>query len=265
MNKLYALLFMLLINTSWAQVPSDSNINASKEDLQEVAKVKRDTGTNYRVFIENDSIHVNEICNCYPMSLGLYDNQEYRKEKIRIKGVALKTLVMTNKDFKKTNVNSANLNISSVRMQRGLENYFKEKRDVQGILIAQLILTVSHKSAYQLTEKDISSPGKRKIWQEQINKNNLCNEGQCYSYFLQDYSIINNDNKLTRSENELIQINKKIEQKYNPKDLRHLDFAESSPDQIFKIYEIQEVNKYQEKLTEEQTKMIAKKIKEMDE
>lgn len=75
MNKLGILLLLILSNMAQAQVPEDSNINPTREDLKEIEQVKNKTGTNYRVFVENGEIHVNEICDCYPKGIGLYADE----------------------------------------------------------------------------------------------------------------------------------------------------------------------------------------------
>ena len=56
----------------------------------------------------------------------------------------------------------------------------------------------------------------------------------------------------------------KINEKYIPTNLEHLDFAQSSKDQLFKIYEIFQINKYTQKENNVQANQIIKKIKEME-
>lgn len=176
----------------------------------------------------------------------------------------MENLIITNKKFKDTNVNSYNLNNNSIIMNKGLENYFKSRKNLEGMLLVQLILTVSHEKAYQLTTSDIKDNDKRKLLQDEIIKNNICQKNQCYSYFFNDYSIVKSNGEVQRNDTVLKEINMKINEKYIPANLEHLDFAQSSKDQLFKIYEIFQINKYTQKENNVQANQIIKKIKEME-
>lgn len=263
MSKILTIIFFSIISSVFAQVPEDSNVNATKKDLEEIQEIKKETGTNYRVFTEDGQIHINEICDCYPNSLGLNASQSYKEKRAKIKGIALEGLIITNKNFKSSNINSYNLNINSTRMQKGIENYFKVRKDTKGILVAQLVLTISHNKSYQLTQKDIKNDTKREILQKEINKNNICKDNQCYSYFFNDYSIIKN-NILDTNKEELEKIKYSIKETYNPENLEFLDFADSSQDELIKIYHIYQVNEYKTTFNSLEKKEIANKIKIMD-